>query len=122
VPADRAAELAAELEPVLALLTDVREQAERIRRDGRAEAARLRAQAAAQAETAVAEATARVVAVRAETAARERAASPDGERIMASARENVERMRERAAARMGDHVDRVVASELAALVEGRVVR
>ena len=57
VPADRVAELSAELEPVLALLDEVTEVAGRIRAEGTRDAARVRAAAGERARTLVATAT-----------------------------------------------------------------
>ena len=53
VPADRVAELAAELEPVLARLVAVREEASRIRTEARHEAERRRQAAAERADAAI---------------------------------------------------------------------
>lgn len=87
VPADRAAELADELGPVLALLDDTqaecarkvaeaRQEAERIAAAARAEADRIIADAAGRAETARAQAAAQVLdAARTDGAAAERAAA-----------------------------------------------
>jgi vacuolar-type H+-ATPase subunit H len=118
VPADRTAELVTELEPVLALLAGVEDQAERIRRDGRAQAALRLQQARLQAETIVTEANMRAAAVRAEVAAQAQATvTQEWEEIAASTQESTERLRARAAARMPDYVDRAVALALAALGE-----
>ncbi|WP_225728964.1 MULTISPECIES: hypothetical protein [unclassified Nocardia] len=53
IPADRPAEAAAELLPVLALLDDAQDRADRIRRDAIALAAQLRGEAAAEARAIV---------------------------------------------------------------------
>jgi F0F1-type ATP synthase membrane subunit b/b' len=116
VPADRAAELATELEPVLALLAGVQDQAERIGQDGRAQASLHLQQARLQAETIIREANMRAAAVRAEIAAQAQAtAAQECDQITASAQEAAERLRARAAVRMPDYVERAVALACAAL-------
>jgi vacuolar-type H+-ATPase subunit H len=69
VPADRAAELAAEVEPVLALLDDTHAECERIVEAARQEAARITAQARAEAARIGQEADRNARAARDETAA-----------------------------------------------------
>ncbi|MCX4637803.1 hypothetical protein HEP86_02395 [Streptomyces sp. RPA4-5] len=72
VPADRAAELAAELTPTLALLDRTAEQAEAVRDAARHEAERIRKDAAREAEQLVAEAVDRSGRIRTQAAAHRR--------------------------------------------------
>lgn len=116
VPADRATEVAAELEPVLALLAGTEEEVRGLRAEAHEQARRIREQAAREAEDLVAEAREGVSEVRARSAARARAeAAPDGERLVDAARESVRRMRERAGAAMPEHVEKAVALALCGL-------
>ncbi|USX53935.1 hypothetical protein [Lentzea sp. HUAS12] len=120
VPADRAAELATELEPVLALLASTEDEMRRLREEARAEAHRIREQAARQADELVTTAHDRASEVRAQAAANARAAAaPDGTLLVEAARENARRIRERATVMMPEYVDRAVAT---ALSKGLVVR
>jgi hypothetical protein len=113
VPADRAAEAATELEPVLALLASTEDEMRRLREEARAEAHRIRKQAARQADELVASAHDRAAEVRVHAAAKARAAAlPDGELLIEAARKNARSVRERAAARMPGYVDRAVATAL----------
>ncbi len=118
VPADRAAEAAAELTPLLALLDPAQEEAKEIRAAGRAQAEQVRrdAQAQAQAQLATARATAATVQAQAaaEVADRANAAQVSGR---SAAREEAQRVREHATARMPAYVDRVVAAVVSALAE-----
>ncbi|MET8763374.1 hypothetical protein [Lentzea sp. NPDC004782] len=120
VPADRAAEVATELEPVLALLAGTEDEMRHLREEARAEAHRIRQEAARQADDLVAAAHDRASEVRAQAAANARAAaSPDGELIVEAARENARRLRERAAVMLPEYVGRAVAT---ALSTGQVAR
>jgi V/A-type H+/Na+-transporting ATPase subunit B len=76
VPADRAAELAAELAPPLSLLEEVEAEARRIREEAARVAADRRRDAERQADTIVGRARARADEVRAQAAARVRRAYP----------------------------------------------
>jgi hypothetical protein len=123
VPADRVAESAAELEPVLALLTDTEDEARRIREKARDEARRIREEAARQADDLVAAAHDRAAEVRAQAAAHARAAAaPDGELLVEAAREIARRTQERAAVLMPEYVDRAVAAALGSAHASEVVR
>lgn len=116
VPADRAAEVATELEPVLALLAGTEDEVRRLRAEAREEARRIREQAARQAEDLVAGARERAADVRARSAADARAAAaPDGELLVDAARDKAHRMRERASALMPEYVDRAVATALSGI-------
>jgi hypothetical protein len=123
VPADRVAEAEAELEPVLALLTDTEDEVRRLREKARDEARRIREEAALQADDLVAAAHDRAAEVRARAAADARAAAaPDGELLVEAAREIARRTRERAAALMPEYVDRAVATALGTAHASEVVR
>ncbi len=109
VPADRVAELSAELEPVLALLDVASEEAGRIRAEGSREAARLRAEAGERARTLVATATREAEADRIAAAARvnERAAA-EADETVAAARAEAAALRLRADERLQEYADRVL--------------
>lgn len=116
VPADRVAETSAELAPVLALLDEAADQAERIRAGGRHRAERLRRQARQDAEAVVADAVARAEAVRADAAAHARAAAEaECRRVAQAAQEGAARVRSRARQRMPRYVERAVALAWAAV-------
>lgn len=116
VPADRAAEVATELEPVLALLAGTEDEARRLRAEAREQAHRIREQAAREAEDLVAGARERAAEVRARSAADARsAAAPDGELLVEAARDKAHRMKDRAAALMPEYVDRAVATALSGI-------
>lgn len=116
VPADRAAEVATELEPVLALLAATEDEARRLRAEAREQAHRIREQAAREAEDLVAGARERAAEVRARSAADARAAAaPDGELLVEAARDEAHRMKDRAAALMPEYVDRAVATALSGI-------
>lgn len=110
VPADRVADVAAELAPMLELLDEVQAEAERIRRDGVEQAARLRYDGEEQAAAMVERARTRGKIIEAEAFARAHAefaaqqADFDSEHAM-----EIERLRARIAARMPEFVDRVLA-------------
>lgn len=92
VPADRVAELSAELEAVLARVVDVQTEATRIRRDAAAEAERRRDAAVAQARGIVDEAR------RTAEAERRQAAASAQSQAAADRRHSVEDARRQAAA------------------------
>ncbi|MGW9029086.1 hypothetical protein ACWGQ5_34140 [Streptomyces sp. NPDC055722] len=113
VPADRAAERAAELAPSLALLTDVQQEAERIRVGAEREAEAVRESAARQAAEIVAAARARAPQLRQETATPfHRAAARQAEDLRAAGEHAASLVREQARKRMPALVDRAVADAL----------
>ncbi|WP_234376935.1 hypothetical protein [Streptomyces sp. TP-A0356] len=115
VPADRGAERAAELEPSLALLTDVQERADRLRAVADGEAEALRESAARQAAEIVATARARAPQVRQEAAtAVHRVALREAEDLRAAGQRAASLVRERAQERMPALVERAVADALRA--------
>ncbi|MDH6514848.1 hypothetical protein M2163_008177 [Streptomyces sp. SAI-135] len=110
VPADRTAELTAELEPTLALLDGTAVEAAAIREDAGRRADERRRVAADEAARTVRTARARALRVRSETAARLRAqAVTDARREDAAARRAVRDLRERARARTPELTARMVA-------------
>jgi hypothetical protein len=109
VPVDRAAERAAELEPVLALLAPTIAECEWIRTHAAAEADQIRDQAVAQAANLVATAREQAAGVRAEAAARARRhGDAESAGLAAEAARQADAVRARADARMPDCVARVV--------------
>ncbi|MGV9346953.1 hypothetical protein ACWDSD_19465 [Streptomyces spiralis] len=113
VPADRAAERAAELEPSLACLSDVQQEVARIRASADREAEAIRQDAARQAAAMVAAARARVAQVRREAAEPVRdAAEGDVRDIRVAGARATEQVYERARERMAALVDRVVTDAL----------
>ncbi|MEU6371287.1 hypothetical protein ABZ876_37845 [Streptomyces sp. NPDC046931] len=113
VPADRAAERAAELEPSLALLADVQREAARIRAAADREAEVIRQSAARQAAEIVAAARARAPRVRQEAAAPvRRSGQREAGEIRAAGERAASLVRERARERMPAVVDRLVADAL----------
>jgi hypothetical protein len=116
VPADRIAELTAELEPVFASLEDVAAEAARIRADADAEAARRRERAAVQAGAMVAAARRQADTDRVEAMARARRDAEAGAAavIADAAREAAECAR-RAELGYGPIVEQVVAGVRVAL-------
>ncbi|WP_198668564.1 hypothetical protein [Streptomyces triticisoli] len=113
VPADRAAERAAELEPPLARLADVQREAARIRAAADREAEAVRQSAARQAAEIVTAARARVPQVRQEASVSVRRAARGEVREIRSAGDRAaSRVRERARERMPALIDRVVADAL----------
>ncbi len=118
VPADRIADTAAELEPVFMMLDDAQAEAARIRRCAVEHADAIRQDAGRQAAEIVAEARAQAEVARAEAAARSRALAVTESTGMAVERHReLEELRARAAARMPDYTDRVVAAARALLEE-----
>lgn len=117
VPADRVAELSAELEPVLALLDAVSEEARRIRAEGSREAARIRAGAAERVRTMVATATREAEADRIAAAAQvnERAAA-EADETLAAARAEAAALRLRADEHLQECADRVLTAVRSAVL------
>lgn len=119
VPADRAAELAAELEPVLRLLDPVQDEARRIRADGDATADRVRRAAADDARRRVAAAQEAAATLRTQAAAAlVRRAAEEHASVQDAADRRAQAVRQRASSRMPAYVDRVVAEVLASFAEG----
>ncbi|GAA2895560.1 hypothetical protein [Streptomyces mexicanus] len=113
VPADRAGERAAELEPSLALLADVQQEATRIRAAADREAEAIRQGAAREATVIVEAARARVAQMRQEAAlAVRRAAQEEVRRIRSAGDRTAAQVHERASQRLPALVDRVVADAL----------
>lgn len=109
VPADRTADLTAELEPVLVLLDDAESTAASIRQAAVADAARRHAEAAQEADAIVARARADADTARAEVAGRvRREAQDEASAAMAASERRVTLLRARVTARMPVYVDRVV--------------
>jgi vacuolar-type H+-ATPase subunit H len=110
IPADRSAELAAELEPSLSLLDQAEAEARGVRERATRAAARRRAEAERQAEEIVASARARARTVRAESAERiRRTAEAEAAGVLASAESTAAAIRRLAQTRMPALVDRVAA-------------
>ncbi|MFH8775817.1 hypothetical protein ACIF83_18535 [Streptomyces sp. NPDC085866] len=113
VPADRAAERAAELEPTLAQLTGVQQEAADIRAAAEVAAETVRRDTARQAERLVAAARERAPETRrqaAEPLLRE--ARQEARTVRAAGDRAASAVRERAAERMPDLVERAVADAL----------
>ncbi len=119
VPADRAAEAAAELEPLLRLLDPAQEEARRLRDSGVREAGDVRRRAEDEAEQRASAARAAAAAVRAQAAADvvRRAADHEAE-VRGAAEREARLVREVAAARMPEYVDRVVAAVVSSITGG----
>ena len=116
VPADRVAELSAELEPVLARLVAVQEEATRIRAEAESEAERRRQAAVEDASALVAAAHRQAAAERADAALRlARQAEEETAATLAAAERDAMMARRRAAERMPSYVERVVSAVRAAL-------
>lgn len=110
VPADRVAERSAELEPVLARISDTQAEAARLLEQARAEADRRRASAAARAEATRATALQGAVTARADAAAAvRRRAEEEGAGIAAEAEREAAAVLDLARRRTPPLVDRVVA-------------
>ncbi|MFD8325533.1 hypothetical protein [Streptomyces lydicus] len=108
VPADRTAELAAELTPTLALLDRTAGQAAAVRAAALHEAERIRAEAARQAERLVARAVDRSGRVRTQAAARHsERGRRDAAAIRATGQRDAAALVHRAAARLPAVADRV---------------
>jgi hypothetical protein len=118
VPADRIADTAAELEPVFMMLDDVQAEAARILRCAVEHADAIRQDAGRQAAEMVSEAQAQAEAARADAAARSRGLAVTDNTTMAAERDReLEDLRARAAGRMPDYTDRVLAAARALLEE-----
>ncbi|MFI9080227.1 hypothetical protein ACIGW8_27825 [Streptomyces sioyaensis] len=110
VPADRSAELSAELEPSLALLERAETEARTIREQAARRAAETRRGAEREAAEIVARAHARAHGIRAESVDRvRRAAEAEAAELLASAEREAAVVRRRADARMPVLLDRVSA-------------
>jgi hypothetical protein len=110
VPADRVAEAAAELGPVLDLLAEVEAACAELREAGRRDADATLARAREQAAGVIASARMRAEGERAATAARARAeAEGESARRLAGAERDAAEVLERAERRMPGYVARVVA-------------
>jgi hypothetical protein len=109
VPADRVAELTAELEPVLVLLDDAVQEARATRAKGRRRAERVRRQAEEQSHALLAQARRDAEAERSAAAVRvtEQAAA-EAAAELAAAQEEAEEVRRRGAELMPAYVDRVL--------------
>lgn len=116
VPADRVAELSAELEPVLAQLVAVQEEVSRIRADAQREAEQRRQAAVEHASALVATAHREASAERAD-AARRLAGHVEEETAatLAAAELDAMAVRRRAAEKMPSYIERVVSATRAAL-------
>jgi F0F1-type ATP synthase membrane subunit b/b' len=109
VPIDRAATVAAELEPLFGQLADVERQCDSIRDQARRDAAAIGAAAAERAHAIVAEANGRAGSERAAAVVRMRdRTAADGAAELAVARVEAAVIRDRASQRMAVYVDRVV--------------
>lgn len=116
VPADRVAEREAELAPVLALLAETQQDAERVRRAADEQAERQRMRAREQADAIVTEAKRRAEAERAAAAARvSRLAADEHRRAEITAAQRAARVRAIAAQRLPGMLDQALAPVLAAL-------
>lgn len=110
VPADRAAELAAELTPTLALLDRTAEQAEAVREAARQEAERIRKDAAREAEQLVAEVVDRSGHIRTQAAAHLRELGRrEAAAVRAAGRRDAAALRHRAESRLPAVTERVTA-------------
>jgi vacuolar-type H+-ATPase subunit H len=109
VPADRVAEVSAELEPVFIQLSDVQEQARRLRAAGQDEAEKRRLDARDQARARVSAAHREADAIRAEAAAEvRRQADAETLAVLSAADQDADRIRRQVAERLPGYVDRVV--------------
>ena len=111
VPIDRAATVAAELEPLFGQLAEVERQCDVIRDAAGGDVAAINAAAAERVHTIVVAAAARVGSVRAAAVVRIRGqAAADGAAELAAARVEAAAMRDRASQRMSGYIDHVVAA------------
>lgn len=116
VPADRVAEMSAELEPVLAQLAPAQREVSRIRAEAQREAERRRQQATERADALIAAANRQAAAERAEASLRvTRHVEAEGAASLAAAEIEATAVRDRAAKRMPSYVDRVVSATRGAL-------
>lgn len=110
VPIDRAATVAAELEPVFEQLSALESECDGIRDDAGRDVAMIKDRHAGRARAVMAAATERVASERAAVVARMRdLASADAAAELSAARVEAAALRGRAAERMPGYVDRVVA-------------
>lgn len=118
VPADRLAEVGAELEPLFELLAEIDAEAARIRGEAAADAARTIRAGEVRAAAVIAAAGERAEAVRAEAAASGRARTAVAEAgLVRAADDHLTVLREGAATGMAAFVDRAVAAARAELRE-----
>lgn len=111
VPADRAADMAAELRPVLAMLAATQATCRAITEDARRDAERIRAQAVDQARAVRDEGPTRAAAERADAASRvSRQGGTAAVDRAEAARLSAERLAARARERLPDYVASVVAA------------
>lgn len=111
VPADRVAEASAELEPLIALLAGVQDEAARLRSDAAKETSRRRQAAAERAGAIVLAAHRRAAAERADAALRvSRQAEAEAAAGLAEAERAAAALRERAAGLLPGYRDRVLAT------------
>jgi len=116
VPADRVAELSAELGPVLDLLADTQAEARTIRAEALREAERRRSAGAERARTVVATARRQAAAERAEAAAEVTGlAATESARLDADAQREAEAVRQCSVERLPAYVERAVAAAREAL-------
>ncbi len=109
VPADRVAELSAELEPVLALLAAAQQEADRIRRDAEQEAEQIRQRAAERAGALVLTAQRDAAAERADAALRvRRLVDEETAAALAAAEQGAQDLTRTAEQNMNAFVDRVL--------------
>jgi hypothetical protein len=108
VPADRVAEVSAELEPVLAALAEAQRQAAEIRAAAEREAEQRRQRALERAGALVSSAHREAAAERADAALRVgRRVEEEGAAVLGAAEGDAAALRRRAAERMPGYVDRV---------------
>jgi vacuolar-type H+-ATPase subunit H len=119
VPADRVAELSAELGPVLELLDDTIHEAARIRADGARRAEEIRRDATERSRVTVDQARRRAEAERSDAAARvSRRSEADIRELLAQAEREADAIRSRARSRMPRYVDDVLAVVRTTLTDG----
>ncbi len=118
VPADRVAEIAAELAPVIARVADAQTEADRIRAEAAHDAERRRAEALRRAGDLVASAHREAAAERADAALRvRRQVEAEGARTQAAGADDAAAVRRRATERLPGYVDRVTREIRASLQE-----
>jgi len=111
VPVDRAADLAAELEPLFRQLASTERECAETREQARLDAERIRARETDRARGIVTGANARTLAERAAATAQSRQrAETESAALLAAAEREAAAVRERAAERMPEYVARVVAA------------
>ncbi len=120
VPADRVAELSAELEPVLALLDDAVQEARGVRAEGRRRAELVRRRAEERAHALLAQARRDAEAERSAAAVRvTEQAEAEAAAELAAAQQQAEEVRRRGAELMPGYVDRVLDALREELIPGR---